>query len=102
MAGAYRSQVLYLLPNADRTTRARLYVSASAPTMMVSVPASAPLTPPLTGASAKEPPRAARRPAIWREIAGSPRRAIDQKRTGSESLFEAPRGPPERVLLRGR
>ena len=41
--------------------RARSNVGRSAPTITVSVPASAPLVPPLTGASAKATPRAASR-----------------------------------------
>src|ERR1035437_3553276 len=40
--------------------------------MTVSFPASAPETPPLTGASRKPIPFSARRAAVWRDVAGSP------------------------------
>ena len=60
------------LPISARTGRARSNVGSSAPTMIVRVPASAPLVPPLTGASANPTARAARRAAIRRDPAGSP------------------------------
>src|SRR4051812_8695094 len=60
------------LPNACKTGRARRKVSGSAPTMTVRVPARAPLTPPLTGASAKATRWRASVAAILREVAGSP------------------------------
>ena len=59
-------------PKHASTGRARSSTTGSPPTITVSVPFSAPATPPLTGASRKSTPAAARRAAIRREPAGSP------------------------------
>ncbi len=59
-------------PKNSRMGRARAKVTSSPPHITVSVPASAPETPPLTGASMNAMPRSASRAAMRRELAGSP------------------------------
>ena len=59
-------------PKASSTSRTRAKSAASPPTITVSVAASAPDVPPLTGASRKCTPRAASTVASRRDVAGSP------------------------------
>jgi len=58
-------------PMARKTGVARCKGSASPPTMIASVAARAPLTPPLTGASRKWTPRALARGSIFFGVDGS-------------------------------
>ncbi len=57
-------------PMARSTGRARVKTSGSPPTMIASVAARAPLTPPLTGASRKCAPRSLTRGSILRGVEG--------------------------------
>jgi hypothetical protein len=58
--------------------------------MIVRVPASAPLVPPLTGASAKATSRPASLPAIRRDVAGSPE--VQASRHGGTDGAESQEG----------
>ena len=65
------------LPMAPRTGRASSRSPASPPTMMASVPSSAPATPPETGASMNRTPRSRSRAATRCEVTGIDRRHVD-------------------------
>ena len=78
-------------PMAARTGRASSRSPASPPTMIASVPSSAPPTPPDTGASMKRTPRSRSRAATRWEVAGSIVDMSTQSRPGRDPLQHAPR-----------
>ena len=76
------------VPSASKSGRARSAAAAAPPTMIVSVPASAPIVPPETGASSASMPRARERRG---ELARERRRRgrhVDAERAGREALGE--------------
>ena len=76
-------------PKASSTGRTRSNVLASPPHITVSVPFSAPIFPPLTGASMKSMPRSASSAASRRDVAGSP----EVQSTSTEPLASPPSSP---------
>ena len=76
-------------PMAPRTGRAASRSSASPPTMMASVPSSAPATPPETGASMNRTPRSRSRAATRREVSGIDRRHVDAEPPRGDALEHA-------------
>ena len=81
------------LPSASNSGRARSAAAAAPPTMIVSVPASAPIVPPETGASSASMPRGASAAASSRARRGRRGRHVDAERAGRETLGRGRPGP---------
>ena len=68
-----------VLPIASKSGIARSKSSASPPTMMLNVPAMAPLSPPLTGASSARAPRSRSAASTSTAVRGGDRAHVDEQ-----------------------